>query len=73
VTCRHTSYYAWRFWERSNDQSARRLFFAALMYLPALFVLLMLHKRPADVADGDDEAAATHEAGSAATPVGSTA
>jgi len=69
VKCRHNSYYAWRFWEKSNDQSARRLFFAALMYLPALFVLLMLHKRTDDNADGDDEAAETHEASSAATPV----
>ena len=48
-------FYAWKFSQQSNDQSARRLFFAALMYLPALFVLLMLHKRGRDEDEDEDE------------------
>jgi heme o synthase len=38
-------YKAWRFWrEKGENGSARQLFFAGLMQLPAVLILAMLHK-----------------------------
>ena len=42
---------AWKFYKHSNDQSARNLFFTSLMYLPAILVLMMLHKKQRTVDD----------------------
>jgi protoheme IX farnesyltransferase len=35
---------AWRFWRKSNNDTARKLFFASLVYLPIFFGLSLVHK-----------------------------
>ncbi|KAI9592036.1 UbiA prenyltransferase family, partial [Syncephalis fuscata] len=36
---------AWRFWRNPNNGTARKLFFASLVYLPIFFGLTLLHKK----------------------------
>ncbi|KAI8802999.1 UbiA prenyltransferase family-domain-containing protein [Cladochytrium replicatum] len=38
------TWYAYKFWRSSNDQSARQLFFVTLLQLPIGLALLMIHK-----------------------------
>lgn len=35
---------AWYFWRKSDERTARRLFFASLIHLPVLLGLFMVHK-----------------------------
>ncbi|RKP08481.1 UbiA prenyltransferase family-domain-containing protein [Thamnocephalis sphaerospora] len=36
---------AWRFWQDPNNNTARKLFFGSLVYLPLFFGLSLLHKK----------------------------
>lgn len=39
------TYYAWKFWKEGGDQNARKLFMSSLFHLPALILLMLVHKR----------------------------
>jgi protoheme IX farnesyltransferase len=39
------SFFAFRFWKNSTDQTARKLFFASLLQLPIYMALLLIHKQ----------------------------
>ncbi|KAI9014993.1 UbiA prenyltransferase family-domain-containing protein, partial [Gaertneriomyces semiglobifer] len=39
------SAWAWKFWRKSSEKTARPLFFASLVHLPVVLALLMIHKR----------------------------
>ncbi|KAI8816855.1 UbiA prenyltransferase family-domain-containing protein [Fimicolochytrium jonesii] len=45
------------FWKRPDDKSARTLFFASLVHLPVLLILLMVHKTPEQEGDEGGEKA----------------
>jgi protoheme IX farnesyltransferase len=36
---------AWRFYKERNDETAKKLFFASLVYLPVVLALMLLHKK----------------------------
>ena len=51
------AYLAWKFYRNSNQQTARKLFFASIIHLPVVCSLLLLHKRR----EHDEENLAGHK------------
>ncbi|KAJ1917130.1 Protoheme IX farnesyltransferase, mitochondrial [Mycoemilia scoparia] len=38
-------YYAYKFWKHSSDKTSRPLFFASIVHLPLIIILMLVHKR----------------------------